>query len=136
MNNVGEKYLPIGTVVLLKGAKKRLMITGFCSMPAEDKSVMYDYSGCLYPEGFLSSNQTALFNHDQIQTVYYLGLVDDEEKKFKQNLNVIVSNLNNKLQLKNTAQNASQASDMVPPIGPGLPGYVAPVNNSNVINNI
>ena len=28
-----KKYLPIGTVVLLKGGQKRLMITGFCSIP-------------------------------------------------------------------------------------------------------
>ncbi|HIR49231.1 MAG TPA: DUF4176 domain-containing protein, partial [Candidatus Faecimonas gallistercoris] len=25
-----EKYLPIGTVVMLKGGKKRAMIIGFC----------------------------------------------------------------------------------------------------------
>ena len=36
MNNVGEKFLPLGTVVMLKGASKRLMITGFCTMAAEE----------------------------------------------------------------------------------------------------
>ena len=41
-----EKYLPIGTVVMLKGGKKRAMIIGFCSIPQEDQSKMYDYSGC------------------------------------------------------------------------------------------
>ena len=86
MNNTGEKYLPIGTVVMLKGASKRLMITGFCSMAEEDPNVMYDYAGCMYPEGFLSSEETALFNHDQIETIYHMGLVDDEEKTFKENL--------------------------------------------------
>ena len=86
MNEVGEKYLPIGTVVMLKGAKKRLMITGFCSMATNDPNKMFDYAGCIYPEGFLSSDQTALFNHDQIEKVYYLGFVDDEEKKFKTEL--------------------------------------------------
>ena len=70
MNNVGEKYLPLGSVVMLKGASKRLMVTGFCTMAAEDESgVMYDYSGCMYPEGVISSDQTALFNHDQIEKV-------------------------------------------------------------------
>ena len=86
MNEVGEKYLPIGTVVMLKGATKRLMITGFCSMATNDPNKMFDYAGCIYPEGFLSSDQTALFNHDQIEKVYYLGFVDDEEKKFKAEL--------------------------------------------------
>ena len=54
MNEVGEKYLPIGTVVMLKGGKKRLMISGFCSISADDSKVIYDYSGCMFPEGFLS----------------------------------------------------------------------------------
>ena len=89
-----EKYLPIGTVVLLKGGKKRAMITGFCSISGEDKSKIYDYSGCLYPEGLISSNQTLLFNHDQIEKIFYLGLVDEEEKQFKQKLNEIMQKMN------------------------------------------
>ena len=32
-----EKYLPIGTVVLLKGGRKRAMITGFCSVAQENQ---------------------------------------------------------------------------------------------------
>ena len=32
-----KKYLPIGTVVMLKGGKKRAMITGFCAVAGEDK---------------------------------------------------------------------------------------------------
>ena len=30
-----DKFLPIGTVVLLKGGKKRVMIIGFCAMAKE-----------------------------------------------------------------------------------------------------
>ncbi len=89
-----EKFLPIGTVVMLKGGKKRAMITGFCSIPSEDKTKMYDYSGCIYPEGFISSSQTLLFNHDQIDEVFYLGLIDDEEKKFKEKLNEALKLIN------------------------------------------
>lgn len=89
-----EKYLPIGTVVMLKGGKKRAMITGFCSISGEDKSKVFDYSGCLYPEGFISSNQTLLFNHNQIDKIYYLGLADEEEKQFKQKLNEMMQKMN------------------------------------------
>ena len=89
-----EKYLPIGTVVMLKGGKKRAMITGFCSISGDDKSKVYDYSGCLYPEGFISSNQTLLFDHSQIEKIYYLGLVDAEEKQFKQRLNEMINKMN------------------------------------------
>lgn len=163
MNNVGEKFLPLGTVVMLKGASKRLMVTGFCTMAAEEADgVMYDYSGCMYPEGVISSDQTALFNHDQIEKIYHMGLVDQEEKDFKIKLNqLLYAN-------SPVAESAPQAireqegvvpvvpsapapvqpvvetpiatpvtpsqpvEAPVPPIGPGLPGYVQPVVESPV----
>ena len=76
-----EKYLPIGTVVLLKGCKKRGVIVGFLVISKEDKK-MYDYGGVLYPEGFVSSSKTILFNHNQIDKVYYVGLEDEENNNF------------------------------------------------------
>lgn len=82
---IKEKYLPIGTVCLLKDGKKKLMITGFCTIPDNDKKV-YDYNACLYPEGILTTNQTIVFNHDQIDKIYYMGYSDKEDKKFKQTL--------------------------------------------------
>ncbi len=155
MNNVGEKFLPLGSVVMLKGASKRLMITGFCTMAADDESgVMYDYSGCMYPEGVISSDRTAVFNHNQIEKVYHLGLVDEEEKTFKTKL---VQLLNSQTMISESAPQsireqegiavAPQSVEVpvtpvaeptpavpvqpagvpVPPIGPGLSGYVAPV---------
>ena len=47
-----EKFLPIGTVVLLKDATKKVMITSyliFAKGDQEEKN-MYDYGGCPYPE--------------------------------------------------------------------------------------
>jgi len=70
------------------------MITGFCSISGEDKSKVFDYSGCLYPEGFISSNQTLLFNHEQIEKIFHLGLADEEEKQFKQKLNEMMQKMN------------------------------------------
>ena len=80
---MNEKFLPVGSVVMLKGASKRLLVTGFCVTPNDDKANMFDYSGCLYPEGVLSSDQVALFNHNQIDKIYAIGYSDDEEKAFK-----------------------------------------------------
>lgn len=88
-----EKYLPIGTVVMLKGGTKRIMITGFCSIEENTKEKMWDYSGCLYPEGFLESNQTFLFDHNQIEKIYYLGLIDEEEEEFKKQLKMAVETI-------------------------------------------
>lgn len=85
-NQKYEKYLPIGSVVLLKGAKKRLMITGYSVIANDNPRVVYDYSACLYPEGFLSSEQTAVFNHDQIDKIFAIGYFDDEQKQFIQAL--------------------------------------------------
>lgn len=101
MEGIGEKFLPIGTVLMLKGGSKRIMITGFCAVEDKDKETMWDYSGCMYPEGFLSSNQTCLFNHDQIEKIYHLGLEDDEEeKKFKKRLEEITKLMKEKLKQK------------------------------------
>ena len=88
-----DKYLPVGTVVLLKNATKRAMITGFCTMDANDKTKVYDYSGCLYPEGVINSNQTLLFDHDQIDKIFYIGLIDEEEKQFKTKLTELVNTI-------------------------------------------
>lgn len=94
MNEMSEKYLPIGTVVMLKGGEKRVMITGFCSIEDKNRDKIWDYSGCIYPEGFLTSNQNCLFDHDQIEKIYHLGLIDEEEKEFKAKLKVFDGMIN------------------------------------------
>lgn len=93
MKKTSEKFLPIGTVVMLKGGKKRIMITGFCSINEQQEDKIYDYSACLYPEGIVTSNQTLLFDHEQIEEVFHLGLSDDEEQQFKDKLNIVLSKL-------------------------------------------
>ena len=80
------KYLPIGTVVMLRNGKKRVMITGFCCSDKSKPDTTYDYSGCLYPEGIITSDQNLVFNHDQIEKIYALGFADEEEKEFKERL--------------------------------------------------
>ena len=93
-----EKFLPIGSVVKLKGGQKRLMITGFLQMEQEEdgqKSV-WDYIGCLYPEGMITSEINYLFNHSQIEEVYFIGLVDEEEKEFKKKLVEVAETIENK----------------------------------------
>lgn len=73
-----DKVLPVGTVVLLKNATKRLMILGYQRMAAADESVIFDYCGCVYPDGYLNPERTALFNHEDIEKIYSLGLQNDE----------------------------------------------------------
>ncbi len=85
-----DKFLPIGTVVNLKGATKRVMIAGFCP---ELDGKMYDYSGTLFPEGLMGPDKTLLFNHEEIDKIYHKGLVDDEEKAFINRLNVTLEKI-------------------------------------------
>ena len=89
-----EKYLPIGSIVLLKGATKKLMITGFLSMSNEEKDKVFDYAGVMFPEGAIS-NEVALFNHDQIDKIYYIGYIDEEQKEFENVLKSYISKTTN-----------------------------------------
>lgn len=88
---IREKYLPVGSVVLLQNGRKRVMINGFCTMDASKPDKVYDYSGVLYPEGSLSSDQTLLFDHSQIVRIDHIGLEDQEEREFKVKLAQIVA---------------------------------------------
>lgn len=130
-NNIGEKFLPVGTIVLLKDATKRLMITGFCITSVEDRT-MYDYSGCLYPEGIISSDQTALFNHNQIDKIFHLGLVDEEEQNFKSKLKQMLASTK---QNTNQSQVIKQQPQMTQPQPTQQqPTVVQPQPNLNTLN--
>lgn len=87
------KYLPVGTVVLLKKGKKKAVITGFCTADRKNLDKIYDYCGCLYPEGIVSSDVTLLFDHNQIDKIYHLGYRDKEEIEFKKKLNEVAEKL-------------------------------------------
>lgn len=89
-----EKFLPVGTVVLLENAKKHLMITGFCSSSKENKDVIYDYCGCIYPEGIIDSSVNMLFNHSQISEIVHMGYKSDLDVEFKKKLNQAIKEKN------------------------------------------
>ncbi|MBP3840623.1 MAG: DUF4176 domain-containing protein [Bacilli bacterium] len=93
-----KEFLPVGSVVLLKGGTKRIMVTGFCSVDNNDQEKMYDYTGCLYPEGIINSNEICLFDNNQIEQVFFKGYVDEEETKFKEDLNKTLANMSNTLE--------------------------------------
>ena len=92
-----ERFLQIGTVVILKGGKRELMIMSYCIMPSGDvydksgkidaKGKMYDYGACFYPEGMVTSDQLFAFNHDQIEKIISMGYQDEETAAFIQELN-------------------------------------------------
>ena len=87
-----ERFLPIGTVVLLKGGKKEIMITSYCIFPnnvqikngqeIKPEKKIFEYGACIYPAGILDSNTICAFNHDQIETICHLGYETEKEKEF------------------------------------------------------
>ena len=79
---MNKKFFPIGTVVLLEGGEKRLMIYGILPVNGED-GITYDYIGCLYPEGFIDNEHNFLFNNEDIKDIEYLGYVDLEQQEFR-----------------------------------------------------
>ena len=94
-NEVKEKFLPLGTIVLLKGGKKKLMIMSYCVIPmgalydkngAVTETKMLDYGACTYPEGMITSDQMFAFDHEQIEKVCFVGYESDEQKEFNKYL--------------------------------------------------
>lgn len=75
-------YLPIGSIVLLEGQKKRVMIDGR-RVISSSEGVEYDYRGCLYPEGVTGNGDVLLFNNADINMIYFIGFQDIEELAYR-----------------------------------------------------
>lgn len=85
-----EKYLPIGSVCTLKGKNKKIMVTGFYAVEFNGNLKIDDYSGCAFPEGLLLPEFNCTFNHDDIESIDFVGFENDDSKK----LNKLLNNLN------------------------------------------
>lgn len=60
----------IGSIVLLEGTTKALMIYGKnqIHLPSKQK---YDYIACLYPEGYIDDKFNFFFNQNQVKSILY-----------------------------------------------------------------
>lgn len=88
-----QELLPIGTVVLLEGGEKRLMIYGVKQTDVDTKQE-YDYIGVIYPEGNMGKGTQFLFNHDQIREICFKGFEDEERNTFIGNLAIFYEEKN------------------------------------------
>ncbi len=80
-----NELLPIGSVVLLNNATKRLMVYGVGQTDLTDNKD-YDYIGVVYPEGNMGEGTQFLFNHTDIQEVCFRGFCDEEREGFIERL--------------------------------------------------
>lgn len=69
-----RRFLPLGSVVILRGSVKKLVIVSRGSI-VED--AFFDYGAFMYPEGMIDSN-IAYFNHDDILKIVHEGYADDD----------------------------------------------------------
>lgn len=84
-----DKYLPIGSVVLLNGGIKKIMITGYFCSPADRKDLLFDYRGCPFPEGIIDSRGVALFNNNDIREIVHTGYKNDESINFLDKIEIL-----------------------------------------------
>lgn len=77
-----KEVLPLGSVVTLYGGTKKIMI---CGRIQEDRKTekLYDYAACYYPEGIIDPNELFLFQHEDIEHVYFVGLQESDEFAFR-----------------------------------------------------
>lgn len=80
-----KELLPIGSVVLLKGGIKKIMVTGIKPVSKDDDDGTeqeYDYIGVIYPEGYLNDEFNFLFNHSDVNDVVFRGYENPERVEF------------------------------------------------------
>lgn len=77
-----EKYLPMGTIVILNKGFKKIMIFGRKQKKA-DTGELFDYIAYLYPEGNIKQDLAILFNHEDIKEIVHVGYIDEDEEKFQ-----------------------------------------------------
>ena len=85
-----NKRLPIGTVLLLKESTKRIMVTGYYQR-TRDSDKLWDYAGCLFPEGFVAADKIFLFDDEQIEKVYAYSYQDQEFFAFSDEVKKLVN---------------------------------------------
>ena len=90
-----NELLPIGSIVLLKGGIRKLMITGIKTVVKEEPDTIYDYIGVLYPEGFIGDEGNFLFNNEDINDVIFKGYTNPEREDYMAFLDQKLSEIEN-----------------------------------------
>lgn len=75
-----KNLLPIGSVVKVKELDKKLAIMGIL---VNNAGVKYDYIAVPFPEGYIDAEHMYVFNHQEIETVEYLGYINSEFQIFR-----------------------------------------------------
>lgn len=77
-----HELLPIGSVVTMQGAKRKVMIIG-TGVRNTETNENYDYVAVPYPVGYLGPEAMFLCNHADIETLNFIGFVNSEFQAFR-----------------------------------------------------
>lgn len=88
-----EKYLPLGSVILVTGSVKKILLIGRGAVSTQEGQTRYfDYVGVTYPEGLVGD--TILYiNHEDIAELIFRGYEDEDDKRMQDNLKEHVAGL-------------------------------------------
>ena len=76
-----DDILPIGSIILLRRARKPLMIIGYFANVNENEKK--EYIGIPYPEGLVDMSVLRGFNHKDIRSVIQIGNQGNSFLEFK-----------------------------------------------------
>lgn len=77
-----KELLPLGTIVTLQKGTKKLMIVGRIQEHVASGKT-YDYAAVYYPEGMLDAKELFLFQHEDVDLIFYVGMQDSDEFAFR-----------------------------------------------------
>lgn len=100
-----DEFLPVGTIIKLKGTDKLAMIVSHCIIPTDkiynkdgevdaNSVLYYEYGICDYPEGLKRTNFMYAINHDKIERIIYIGFQNAKYSEYKEQLKELETNLN------------------------------------------
>lgn len=67
-----NRFLPIGSVIVLKKSNESIMIVGY-GVRVEKEKTTYDYAGCYMPVGCTDPKSAVYFNQTDIKTILFIG---------------------------------------------------------------
>lgn len=73
--------LPLGSVVLLKGAYKRLQIIGLVQADRETRK-LYDYVAVPFPEGYVDEDHVVKFQTEDVDRIFAIGHLEEGAYEF------------------------------------------------------
>ena len=95
-----EKYLPIGSVVRLKGQNRQIVIVGYTiynNKESKTNTTIYDYCGFPYPEGYIGEDKNIAFNHELIEEIKYIGYMSENFKDLNTEIKKALENFEKKI---------------------------------------